>query len=148
MIENSRLTKEIQDAVKGKMPANIIPQEIADKCFAKISSILGPTARGSLLDEITLLCNEFVKMDQEYMVSASQTKKLAKEKEVLEKVIKGDDIDDGYEATQLISKVSRLRGVLEVIKTRLDRLCTTSVRPEIVELRNSVSDFLSGDKNV
>lgn len=143
MIENSRLTKELQDIVKDKMPANIVSQEMAEKCLATIATILGPTARGSLLDEITFLCNEFMKISNEYIVVDRQSKQLSREKESIEKAVKGDDVDENHETTQLIKRVIRLRGVLEVIKTRLDRLSKNCNQSEIADLRKNVADFLS-----
>ncbi len=126
------------------MPANIAPPEMVEQCFATIARILGPTARGTLLDEVNLLCNEFIKIGNEYMKSSSQAQELSAEKKAIEKAVKGQDIDDN-EATELASKVARLHGVLEVIKTRLDRLCRVECQSEISDLRKSVADFLGGE---
>lgn len=149
MIDNSRLTKELQDIVIGKMPANVIQQEMAEQCFAKIASVLGPSARGNLLDEITVLCDEFLRVGNEYVSSISQIKKLAEEKEIIGKIVNGDDDGSDNESTPLIIEVARLRGVIEVIKTRMDRLSLSDgdCRSEIIELKNSVTGFLNKNRS-
>jgi hypothetical protein len=153
MVENSRLLKELQDATNGKLPSRIIPQEEADQCFGRIAEIMGPIARGNLLSEVTTLCNEFKKIGQEYMTAATKAKALEKERGAIEKVIKGEDVEESQSpfgreySMEMVNKVARLRAVLEVIKTRLDRLCLRNDSPDLMELRKDVAGFLSGDKN-
>lgn len=152
MVENSRLTKELQDAINGKLPSRIVSQDEADQCFHKIADIMGPIARGSLLTEISTLCNEFKTVAQQYMVEAKKAQLLEKERGAVEKAIKGKDIEENFSlggySTEMVNNAVRLRAVLEVIKTRLDRMCLKSdTNSEIFELRKNVSDFLSGDKN-
>ena len=148
MVENSRLSKELEDAVKGKLPSRIISQEEADKCFHMISKYLGPVAKGTLLSEITVLCDEFQKVGTEYMKLIPQIKALEKETQSINQAVKGNDVEQGY-TTPLITKVVRLHAVLEVIKARLDRMCSSSRQDmsEIYDLRKDVAGFLNGDKN-
>lgn len=144
MAQNSKLTKELQDAVVGKLPSNIVSQEMIEQCFIQIARVFGPTAKGSILDEVTFLCNNFIKMNEDYNIRVRQAQSLVLEKEAAMKALDGNDLE---EYTELTGKVSKLRGVLEVIKTRLDRLCTTSCDQDIIELRKNLADFLGGVKN-
>jgi hypothetical protein len=143
MIDNSRLKKELNEAVKGKLPSRIVPVEEVEKCFGIIASVLGPTSRGDLLNEVTIICNEFKNVSREYVSAASTMHALEKEKSAAIKAVKGDDIDDNYSSSRLVNDVVRLRAVLEVIKTRLDRLCSINTNTELSELRKDVVGFLS-----
>lgn len=146
MVENSRLTKELADAVKGKLPSRIISEEIADQCYHKIASVIGPVAKGSLLDEVSVLCNEFVKVGREFMSAVDTLKKREREIKAIEQTTKGEDIEENYNPTPLVNNVSRIRGVLEVMKVRLDRL-VASGNTDVVDMRNDLARFLNGGKN-
>ncbi len=146
MVENSRLTKELADSIKGKLPSRIISEEIADQCYHKIANIIGPVAKGNLLDEVSILCNEFTKVGRELMVMADTVKKRDREHVAILQTINGQDIEEGYNPTPLVNKASRIRGVLEVMKVRLDRL-VTSGNTDVVAIRDDLTRFLSGDKN-
>lgn len=143
MTDNSRLTKELADAVNGKMPSRIISQEMADECFNKIAGMIGPVASGSLLDEITAFCNEYMKLAQDYRKVAEQNKYAKSQETAIEKIVKGEDLDESYIPTALVSNVSRLRAVLEVSKTRLARLVSNGIN-DVAELYNDVATFLDG----
>jgi len=154
MIENSRLTKELGEVVKGKLPSRIIPEEEAEKCFNLISKYLSKVASGSLFGEISVLCSELEKIGHEYIKCSSQVKAFEKENAAITQAVSGDDIDPNYNATALVNKVMRLRAVLEVIKARLDRMCASEpgankpeANSEVYDLRKDVATFLSGDKN-
>jgi hypothetical protein len=144
MIENSRLTKEIESVTKGILPSRIISQEIADKCFNKIASIIGPVANGTLFDEITFLCNEFVKVGQEYVTVLDTLKIHKKQQTAIEQVVKGDDVEENYIPTSLVNNVSRLRAVLEVTRTRLARFVASGSN-ELGDLYKELATFLDGD---
>lgn len=146
MINSSRLEKELQDTTQGKLPTRAISQEMADQCYHRIASVLGPTAKGTLLDEVTVLCNEFLKVAKLYTEITNTLKLYEKDNKAIEQTVKGNDLEDTYKPTPIVSSVARLRGVLEVTKTRLDRLVSTG-NNDVVELRNEVARFLGGDKN-
>lgn len=143
MSENSRLTKELQDSLQGKLPERIVSQDIADLCFSKIAHVLGPSASGTLLDEVNTLCNEFLKIVDEHSVVSYKLKKYVKENEEIEKALMGEDVEDGHAAT--VGKVVKLRAVLEVTKARLDRFVVGN--SEIADLRREVAAFLNGGNN-
>lgn len=142
MTEVSRLTKELQDAIKGKLPSRIVPQEEVEKCFAKIAEVIGPMATGSLYSEIGVLCNEFRAIANEYTTVASKFVELDKERNIVQQIIKGDDLDETQTQTTVTKDVARLRGVLELTKMRLDRLTNNS---EVAEIRKDLTLFLNGE---
>jgi len=145
MIEVSRLNKELKDSMNGKLPSRCIPEEMADKCFSKIAEYIGPVARGTLLDEISILCDQFKRLEQEYLSVIDILKHAKQEKTAIDRIVKGDDIDENYNPTSTVNSVSRLRAVLEVTKTRIDRFVNNG-NSELIELRNELAQFLSGNK--
>lgn len=146
MTEVSRLNKELQEAAKGKLPSRCIPEDVADQCFQKIATVIGPTARGTLLDEISILCHEFMAVGQEYRSAIELLQRAKQEKNAIDKAVKGDDLDENFNLTPTVSEVSRLRAVLEVTKTRLDRFVANG-NTDLVDLRNELSRYLSGKPN-
>lgn len=145
MTEVSRLNKELQEAIKGKLPSRCIPEEVADQCFSKIAGVIGPVASGSLVDEISVLCNEFVRVGQEYVSAMELLQKAKQEKTAIDNIVNGIDVDENYSPTPLVDSVSRLRAVLEVTKTRIDRFVSNG-NSDLVDLKNELACFLSGNK--
>src|SRR5271154_6766234 len=88
MVENSRLTKDLQDAINGKLPSRIVSQEEAEHCFELIANHFGPVARGNLLGEIRLLCEQLQNTTAEYANVATKIKSFEKEQEAITLAIK------------------------------------------------------------
>lgn len=143
MVEVSRLKKELADALKGKMPSRIVPQDEADRCFGKISEIIGPVAKGSLISEVTALCEEFKVLAAEYTSAVSKLAALTKEQKAIESIVKGNDINENDYVTATTKNVARLRAVLEVAKMRLDRI--DSSNSSIAEIKKDIAHFLSNE---
>lgn len=147
MIENSRLVKELENATKGILPSRMVSQEVVDQCFSKIASIIGPVAKGTLADEIDVLCSEFVRVGQEYMKVQTSLDSHKKQQGAIECAVKGDDVEESYTPTALVNTVSRLRAVLEVTSARLARLAAGG-NNELSDLHKEISTFLeSGTKS-
>lgn len=146
MTEVSRLNKELQEIAKGRLPTRCIPEDVAEQCFQKIATVIGPTARGTLLDEINVLCGEFMMVAKEHSSVMQLLQAAKREKDAIDKAVKGDDIDEGFNPTSTVNDVSRLRAVLEVTKTRLDRFVANG-NTDLVDLRNELSCFLSGKQH-
>lgn len=139
----SYLVNKISDDSNVTTPSDI-SQDIINSWLSRFELILGDKTSRDVSKNIAHICNVHESLRSEFRTIELQLSDCEYEKSDIKKAINGHDPVGAVEyCSPLAKEVYKQRGIIEMIKLRLDRLCVNYEQNDLMELRNIILEFLN-----
>lgn len=146
VIENSRLHKELQVIKTGDNVDAYTPHRDADYALDTLRQLgFGHEKPNATLAELVKeMASNVLNLKKHFIETDKYLKGYAAREQAILNISAGQDFDEGLRGTLSVREVSKLRGTLEMVKIRLERLEKFNYNEEINQLHMDLDKFLTG----